>query len=165
MINIKDIRNFIVKELVNHIGKPVIPSNNIGKKPPYPYILYKFTTPYNSQNNSIEIDETIPSLGTKFKYDIKTTRIEQPSITISFTAVSKDEMESIDLAMQLKDWFRLKGYYLLKRNNLIVKSIEAFGNRDSLIVGDYERKVGFDVILRTVDETSIIVETIEQLGE
>lgn len=163
MINLESIRTKIVTGLTQYLGNPVILLGQNKPKPDYPYLTYKFTTPYKSPDGRpIELFNIVPSNDPSFDFDIEETKIEQPTITLSLTAYSLDSMQAHELALMARGWFECYGYQILKDSNLIVVSVEAMGNRDTLIVDDYEQRVGFDVILRTVSTISRRIETIEE---
>jgi hypothetical protein len=164
-MNIQAIRNGIVAGLYNHLQKPVIMAEQAENKPTYPYLSYKFIVPYNPDTGrGIEVSKLIPSDNPDFEYDFEETKIQQPTMTISFTAYSLDSLESQELALKAREWMDHIGYYDLKRLGVVVVSVEAMGNRDTLIVDEYERKVGFDVIIRVVHEVKRRLETIEEVN-
>ncbi len=161
-MNLKLIRNTIVYNLYKYTGVPVIEMEQTSKKPNYPFIGYKFIVPYNKDKTQGIFDEKlIPSLNKNFEYDIEETVIFQPKITLSITVYSNDSLEAQELANRAHDWFVHVGYYDLADINVTVVDTLAFGDRTLLIVDDYEHRVGFDTILRTVDEIKRVVETIE----
>lgn len=162
-MNLKLIRDGIVGKLMDYVGVPVVMLEQVAKKPKYPYIGYKFTVPYNPDRTQgiIETD-LVPSLDPKYEHDVEETVIFQPQMTISITVYAKDSLEAQELAKKAHDWFKHAGYYELDALNVVTVSTAAFGDRTTLIVDDYERRVGFDVILRTVDKIKRRVETIEE---
>jgi len=161
-MDIKAIRNGIVTELNNFLEVPVVTLEQNKPKPKYPFLTYKITTPYvKGFGMEVQTSKLIPSQNTNFEYDIEETIVDQPTFTISFTAYSKDSLESQELALKACNWFNHIGYYTLKNLDVVLVSIEAIGSRDTLIVDDYERRNGFDVILRTTHIVSRRVETIE----
>lgn len=162
MINYTGTRNVIVKELAAYLGFPVVMLEQAAKKPPYPFVGYKITTTYNpEQGQSIEINETVPSVTSEYEYDIERTVTEQPTITISVTAYSKIEEESTELALQAREWFRFQGEDILDGLNIVVVETTPVQNRDILLVEAYERRQGFDVILRISDQSTKRIDTIE----
>lgn len=160
-MNYPNIRNTIIKELAAYLGKQVVMVEQAHKKPPSPFIGYKVTTPYNPERGQpAEMDKAITSAAPNFDYDIERTITEQPTMTISFTAYAKTEDEAISLAMQAYSWFYFD-YDILSGNNIVVVEATSVQNRDTLIVDDYERRQGFDVILRVAQELKRTMPTIE----
>jgi len=145
---------------------PVVPQDQPGKKPSYPYMTYKFIVPYNQFNHQGNYSqELVPSNDKRFEYDIEETLELQPQMTLSLNAYCKGEpdnqMMAYETAKKAMDWFKHIGYQDLLDMNVVVVDIEAFGDRTVLIVDDYEARVGFDVIMRTTDAIKRRIETIE----
>jgi len=163
MINVIAIRNAVISALATYISHPVVMLDQAAKKPPYPFVGYKVITPYAPERGSVaEIDEMVPSANPDFEYDIERTAIEQPTMTISFTVYAKTEDEALSLALQAQEWLRFSGYDTLSENNVVVVETTPVQNRDTLIINDYERRQGFDAILRSVSESTKRIETLEQ---
>lgn len=164
-MDLEVIRNEIVFMLHNHIKKPVVMLEQAEEKPKYPFLSYNFTVPYNL-NNQRGIEETrlISTRKRKFEYDVEETIYLHPEFTLSINAYSLEQIESYNLAQKAMEWFKFVGRYDLDRLNVTVVSLEAFGNRNTLIADDYERRVGFDVILRTSDRIKRVIETIEEIN-
>ena len=162
-INIQEIIYFIVEELTRYLGYPVVPTESEGPKPKYPYIGYKTTTPYNlSGTKGNYTKRVIESLDNRFEHDIEETLEVQPTFTISVNAYSDDAFESQALIKKAHDWFKHIGYDDLSSINVVTVDVQSFTDRTLLIVDNYESRVGFDVILRTVDKIKRRVETIEK---
>ncbi|MGJ0848186.1 phage neck terminator protein [Tissierella praeacuta] len=161
MIAIKEIRDAIVKGLYDYLGLIPIPIEDAQKKDP-PYITYNFINSYTQQrgqgNYSIDF---VPSTDERFELDVEETLEVQPQATISINAYSKDKLEAQELAKKAMDWFKHIGWQYLYDSNIVVVSIEAFGDRSILIVDHYEFRIGFDVIIRFTDEIKRRFETIE----
>jgi len=158
MIDFKELRTAIVKGLSEHLDILVIMANQDAPKPDYPFMTYMFTTPMNSvvpQSGSYYSKEA----GDKLDYG----RRHYNRMTVSLTSFSQDSDEAHEKAFEAADWFTWKGYFHLKENNIVVVRIEAMTNRDTLIVGDYERRVGFDVQLRVPSKVEKEIEWIEEV--
>lgn len=162
MIAIKEIRNTIIKGLYEYLGLIPIPIEDVQPKEPYPYITYNFINPYTQQrgqgNYSIDF---VPSTDERFELDVEETLEVQPQATISINAYSKDKLEAQELAKKAMGWFKHAGWQYLYDNNIVVVSIEAFGDRSILIVDHYEYRVGMDIIIRFSDTITRRFETIE----
>lgn len=158
--DLETIRNEIVLSLYNYLNVPVIPLNTAVSKPGYPFIGYKFIVPYNTSGQGT-VTKLEAVSGDEAGY-INEVAYQQPQMTLSITAYSLNELESSVLAQKAHDFFKHVGYYDLERVNCAVVSSHGFGSRDTLIEDDYERRVGFDVIIRTADRVTRKLETIEQ---
>ena len=166
-MNYKAIRDGIVEELQKQLQIPVVPTDTTQPKPPYPFVSYKFTTLYRP-DASVMVRSPVENkpepeseLEPEFEYDIEYTLKEQPQMVLSINTYSLDEAEAYDIAIQVQDWFKLHGYRYLKENNLVVVDTTSFHDRSILIVDNFEKRIGFDVTLRTVHETKARVESIE----
>lgn len=162
-MNYRTIRNSIVKGLHEYLQCPVVPADNNKKKPDYPFVSYKFTTLYKAQGSHNLIRNVIPSSDPNFESDIEITRQEQPQMIISVLAYSLDEVEAYEVALKAKNWFIFQGYDYLKAANIIVVKTTTVQDRTIHIVDNYEKRAGFDVVLRTASEQKRIVETIETM--
>ncbi|MBC3889513.1 hypothetical protein GH810_14460 [Acetobacterium paludosum] len=159
------VTKLIVKRLHELLNAPVVPTDNVGDKPGYPFLSYKITTARIKPNGQPIMErELIASVNPLFEYDIKETAIEQPAFTISFIAYAAAEFDAIGLSQMALDTLNHNLYYELKDINAVVTSIEAVGDRSVLIVDNYEHRYGFDAIIRITSEASRIVETIENFN-
>lgn len=142
---------------VLELGIPttVIFAEQAGPKPDYPYIAIKETSSFNPATNQPYItDEDLPE-------DIKRMATSQPTMSLSVTSYGSTIQDATELAQQVHDWFTFGGYRMLKEKGYVVADIQSVMNRDSLMVDDYERRRGFDIILRFVHTQSRIVEEIK----
>ena len=158
MIEYKALRTALVTGLADHIDIPVIMANQNAPKPNYPFIRYTYTTPMNS---------IVPRAGSYYAEEsgemLDYGRKHHNRMTVSLTAISMDSDEAHEKALEAAEWFTWKGYFHLKENNIVVVRIEAMTNRDTLIVDDYERRVGFDVQLRVSSKVEKEIEWIEEV--
>lgn len=162
MINYTQIRDAIITQL-NAFMAPVqvIMSEQKEDKPPYPFIGYKVTSPYNEQAIGLPIEtyENDPNIPQNTLY----TRTEFPTMTISITAYSETIDEAEVNALKALSWFKYIGYQYLKDNGIVVVDTTSVQSRDTLIVSDYERRKGFDVILRVQSQVQRTIESIESV--
>lgn len=158
----RKIRNDIVKGLRNFLDVDIIPTDDIGKKPKYPYISYKFTTLKIPQGSHNIYKNIILSNDNRFEYDIEYTREEQPKMVISISAYSTDDVESYQLALDIESWFKFHGYQFLKGNGIVVVDTSNIQDRTIQIVDDYEKRQGLDVTIRVMDIQKFTTETIEE---
>lgn len=128
----------VLNGLNDYLPYPVIFAEQTGPKPSYPYVALKVLVDNISNGNQPSITNT----------EFEQTATTQPTMSISVTGYGTSFDEAADLVKGVHDWFSFVGYRALKNKNLVVSSIESIMNRDSLIVDDYERRRGFDVMLR-----------------
>ena len=163
MIDIISTRNNIISGLYNYINVPVIllnqakPKSKNENKIQYPFVGYKITTPYNSEGGQDVVTVSdIPNSD-----EVELTRSEQPTITISLTAYSTDEDEALQTALECRKWFEFIGEDYLKENDIVVVNLTSVQNREALIAGDFEKRIGFDIIIRVTSKIKRIVTTID----
>ena len=173
MIDYASIRNTIVKNLRLYLlpAYPYIdvfpqeekqPKPKAGNEIKYPFVCYKFTSPYIPQEGQDNImTELIASSDPNFEYDIKQTRGELPTMTLSLTTYSLDSEEAVELALKCQEWFSFAGDDTLETESITVVETTAIQDRRTLIIDDYEQRQGFDVILRVSSEVVRILPTIE----
>lgn len=159
------VTKLIVKRLHELLNVPVVPTDNIGKKPGYPFLSYKVTTARSKpKGHPIMVNELVDSGNPLFESDIKETAIEQPTFTISFMAYAATAFDAEGLAQTALAMVNHGLYYELKDINAVVASIEAVGDRTIQIVDHYENRYGFDAIIRITSEASRIIETMEEFN-
>lgn len=139
----------LINALKEYLERPVILADQSAPKPDYPYIAIK------------EMINHIPSPESITTAENKQTSTSQPTKSLSITAYSKSFNDVSELITRTYDWFRFVGYRKLKELGYVVERMEPIMNRDSLIVDDYERRRGFDVILRFVHQIERDFDVIE----
>lgn len=159
----RKIRNTIVIGLQKHLNIPVVPIDDIGDKPKYPYASYKFITLKIPQGSHNIYKEVIPSDDDRFQYDVEHTRTEQPKMVISISTYSTDDAESYQLALDIESWFKFHGYSFLKENGIVVVNTSNIQDRTIQIVDNYEKRQGIDVTIRVMDIQKCRTETIEEI--
>lgn len=143
----------VLKELSECVDVPVIFANQSAPKPKYPFITIKTMTANNPNGNH-------PSIINENNTDgINQTFSAQVTSTISVTALGNEDVSQE--VQSVHDWFSFIGYRKLKEKGLIISDVGSIANRDSLIVDDYERKQGFDVLVRYVKVVERNLENIE----
>lgn len=159
------VTKMMVKRLHEILNLPVVPTDNVGKKPDYPYVSYKITTARGKMEGQPIIEsELVASADPLFEFDIKETAITQPTFTLSFMAYAAAAFDASGLAQMALDTINHSLYYELQDINAVVVSIEAVGDRTIPIVDHYEYRYGFDAIIRITTEASRIVETMEEIN-
>ncbi len=165
MINYENIRNKIVSGLYEYMQTPIVPADQANRKPVYPYVSYKFVSLYIPEPGFKAQDEQlIASPNPDFALDIKQISSDQPNMVLSFTAISKSDIESAGVASEVRDWFSIHGYDFLKEQNIVVVESTTATDRTGLMIDDYERRYGFDVRLRVLDAIENVVEYIETVN-
>lgn len=162
MINYTQIRDDVITQLKSYLNIPVVLADQNEPKPSYPHFGYKVINPYSSEDGlAAETSEAIASLDENFDYDIKYTRSELPTMTISITTYSNTVDQAETIALSAASWFKFLGYEYLKSKNVVVVEVTDIQDRDTLIVDDYDRRRGFDVKLRVISQLTNIVSNIE----
>ena len=168
MNEVQTVRNALVSGLHEHTGRPVVMLEQAQKKPSYPFLGYKLTTPYAPESGQpVETWEPVPGQGQDFESDIQYTQTEQPQLIVSFTAYSMNDEAALELALQAHAWLSYFGREYLTDHHLVLVEITPVQNRDVLVVEDYERRQGFDATFRTALQRMKVVPSIEsaELGE
>lgn len=148
MIDQKKVNLIITKGIKAVTGCEVIKSNLAGAPiPPYPYI-------------SFTILRTETRKGT---YSGKGVRYMPLTQTWSFTVQGNDDDRTMDIAMKARDWLEETSRLELSDCGIIVQSVSAVQNRDTMLTVDYEYRKGFDAVLSMVNEVQESAdETIEK---
>ncbi|WP_301171033.1 phage neck terminator protein [Brevibacillus nitrificans] len=153
MIPFKAIRSTIVRGLASHLGLPVIELNGGGDIPKTAFLTYDF-------DQGIGESKGFP---VEFQEGSKIRQVETVPFTVSFLSYADDKATSIENAMRARDWFKTTGYEVLKDTvNVVVADLGPVENRDVLIGVEWERRQGFDVDFRTIDETEMALVTIDK---
>ncbi len=164
MIDFAQIRDDVINGLHGFMELIICEMEHIKKKPPYPFLAYKFIVPFNPQGGQpIETGSLVESKDPAWEHDYEYTRISHDTMTLSITTYSKNSDESHQLALKAHSWFSFYGYEYLAEKGIIVSRLMSVQPRDTLIINDYERRQGFDVVLRVVSELKRTVETIESV--
>ncbi|TQR29394.1 phage neck terminator protein [Brevibacillus brevis] len=153
MIPFRAIRSTIVQGLSKHLSLPVIELNGGGDIPKTAFLTYDF-------------EEAIgESTGFPVEFEVgdKIRQVETVPFTVSFFSYADDKATSVENAMKARDWFKTAGYEVLKDTvNVIVANYGSIENRDIKIGLEWERRHGFEIEFRTIDETERDLITIEK---
>jgi hypothetical protein len=141
-VNVKELRAVLIPAIKKHCGAPIIMADQMGERPKVPHATYKLTTPYGKAVGQAE--ET----GVVINGEYKLQRLSDYKTTISFTAYAMDDDDSVTLAQEIYDWFSFAGVDVLQSIGVAVADQTDVINRDAFVIEDYERRNGFDVILR-----------------
>lgn len=156
------LKNKIIKGLNEYMGCNIVPTDTAARKPEYPYLSYKITSPIENSGGFSLINKLVPSESEAFDYDIEVVRQEQAHFSLSVNAYSMDDDEACGFAIKAADWFKFMGYEYLISCNIVIVNVGNVGDRTAQIVDDYERRYGFDVRCRTARAIRKRVETIER---
>ena len=151
------VRNALIKGLHDYMNLLVIQSSTIGDMPKYPFVTYTVTSPYLRLGQNEEYTEEVNST-------YQNRHVLHYERVFSFTIVSKDEDEAMDLCVKAIRYFSNDGVLELKDKNIVIVEITNVAARDNFITIDYDRRYGFDVRIRLADEevreTADIIEKI-----
>lgn len=139
------VRNALIKGLHDYMNLLVIQSSTIGDMPKYPFITYTVTSPYLKVGFDEEYTEQVNST-------YQNRHVLHYERVFSFTIVSKDEDEAMDLCVKAIRYFSNDGVLELKDKNIVIVEITNVAARDNFITIDYDRRYGFDVRIRLADE-------------
>lgn len=133
MIDQERINRLLTEKLKKETGCEVVKSNLANAPiPDYPYI-------------SFTILNTDTGKGT---YSLSEGQRYIPlTQTWSFTVQSDQDNEAQLAAMKAKDWLEEQGRTCLNDNGIVVQSVGAITNRDTLLTIAYEYRKGFDAVL------------------
>lgn len=139
---------YIVTQLEQYAGCPVVLSNQTSPMPPYPYISYTIITPVHADGGT---------------YCLKDGIYYQPMLqTWSLTAHFDDCRACQRLGMRLYDFFARAGRMALQRKNIAVSSKTNLMQRDNLLTVQFEYRCGMDVTFRMMHQLEVTEGIIEQ---
>lgn len=148
MIDQERINLLLTGKLKEVTGCEVVKSNIANAPiPPYPYI-------------SFTILNTDTRKGTYSASEGK--RYIPLTQTWSFTVQGDKDNETQLVAMKAKDWLEETGRHCLSDNGIVLRSVGAITNRDTLLTVGYEYRKGFDAVLAIMNTVAgEFVETID----
>ena len=148
-------RNEIVYRLEQHIGCPVVLSEQIAEQPEYPYCYYSVLAPRIS-SHAFGLRELATD------GDIQTVQRSEPvAATMSFTFCSMNretdegyvygEDEALELAEKAHGFFLLNAHNVSTANgDIVINNVGAVANRSRFLIEETVRRYGFDVRLNFV---------------
>jgi hypothetical protein len=152
-VNIAEVRNALIPKIKAFCGVPIIQADQIGDKPDGAHATYKFTNAYGK-----DVGRPVEA------YDGNgMVQKETYKVTISLNAFDMDDDISRELAQQIYDWFQFHGVDDLMAANIAVVELTSIANRDAFVVENYERRNGFDVIIRVGRELARVVNDVERV--
>ena len=147
-----EVRNEIVYRLEQHIGCPVILSDQIAEQPEYPYCYYSVIAPRISSH----------AFGLRELVDTQIVQRSEPvAATMSFTFCSMNretdegyvygEDEALELAEKAHGFFLLNAHNVKTANgDIVINNVGAVANRSDFLIEETVRRYGFDVRLNFV---------------
>lgn len=141
-MKITEARDILIPAIAAFCKVPIIQADQTGDIPDGPHATYKFTTPYAKDVGQAETTFHSTDEGMELHHK------ENYKATLSITAYAMDSDISHDLAQQIHDWFGYQGHILLDNYGIVVVEKTNVVNRDAIFVEEYERRNGFDVIMR-----------------
>lgn len=153
MLNLNQIRNHIVASLFSALNVPVVPSDDDGNVPAYPFVYYTFTSPYIDQYGWDS--EWYEAEGVQ----MRKTSSKIIEVVMSFTAVSPKMDVATNICMAIKEHFDRTARESLSDLDIVVVNLSNAQNRSVMITDHYERRWGMDVRFRVRDTSSILSDT------
>lgn len=129
-------------------GRRVIEQLSTDKQPEYPFLSYTVINPYLNPKTYTDGDSIT----------------EEVEIVISYTWMSEDSMEVMSLAQTSATHIKARGTrQRLYDKGIVIVDTMGFGNRDTFITIETERRVGFDVKIRITHENTVPMEDFNQV--
>ncbi|MBH0171024.1 phage neck terminator protein [Fictibacillus sp. 18YEL24] len=152
MIDYESITATLNKLIKAETTYPVILHGANSKQPQYPFCTYTIISPFVQQSF---IDQ-----GDTFTQDVE--------IVISYTWVSDDPFKVLSLAQKTASFLQHSSTrQKLSDAKIAVVRIDGFGNRDTFLSIETERRTGFDlrIRIRTEDFRNLeVIETVNLVG-
>lgn len=163
-------RNAIVSGLEEHIGCPVLLSEQIPEIPDFPYCYYSVLTP-RATEHFFGLLETQSVPGGYVQ-----SRSEPVSATMSFTFCSMSrvtgdggyifgEDEALDLSEKANCFFLLKAHNIVTEyGDIVISNVGSPTNRTSFQVEESIRRYGFDIRFSYIRTDEIETEIVSNPG-
>jgi len=161
MIDLEGIQNWIIHKLWKYCDEiPIVPQNTSAPRPNYPFITYNWIVPYSpGSHNAAYIGEIVTEQGKDW---FKETRLDHPMMTLSFNSYARDPGTTEELIFKPYQFFSFDYRFELRHAGIVVTTITPIQDRTTLLESmQYERRLGFDVRLRTLSEVSGLKHLIE----
>jgi hypothetical protein len=156
-MNVQELRAILIPAIHKYCSAPIIMADQMGARPKVAHATYKFTTAHGKAVGQAE--ETVVIINGEYKLQ----RLSDYKVTISFSSYAMDDDESVALAQKIYDWFSFAGLDVLQSIGVAVADQTDIINRDAFVIEDYERRNGFDVILRVSRTQLKDIEWIEKV--
>ena len=150
-------KNAVIPPLSAFLGYQVIWADQVGERPDGPHATYKITLPYSKGAGK-------PNYTYKTEKDkFLAVSSENYRATISFSTFSMDDEISQEMAQNIHDWFNFHGSELLDDLGIVIVEVTDVTNRDAFILEGYERRYGFDIIIRHNRSISKVIDFFEHI--
>ncbi len=156
MLDYQSIRNTITGSLHAVLGIPVIPQDDDGSMPAYPYVTYTATSPYIVTTGQDVERRYLSEAG----YVLDSTKPVE--MVYSITAYDEDDDAAAAVCMRAVEYFSRVGRETLAAAGVVVVSIGSVQNRSFWLGDHYERRWGCDVRFRVVDRSILPADYIEE---
>lgn len=159
-------RNAIIYGLEQHIGCPVVLSEQIAEVQGFPYSYYSVLTPRISDHafGLREVQE-LPD-----GYMLKRSEPVKASMSFTFCSENRESEDGFiygeDEALELAE--KAHGYFLLDAHNIltetgevVINNVGSVANRSGFLVQDTIRRYGFDVMfsyVRTDEKPTVTIQ-------
>lgn len=126
--------NIVITERLKEVTGCEVVKANIADAhiPPHPYISFSILST-DTRKGTYSVDN-----GCRYMPLLQTW---------SFTVQGDRDNKAQLVAMMAKDWLEESGRTYLNDNGIVVQSVGAITNRDTLLTVDYEYRKGFDAVL------------------
>lgn len=169
MIDIVALQKRIVDGLHDHVKQygvtAIIERDQAGDKPKYPFIGIKWLTIIPEIGMDRRTRAIIPSDDPRFPKDVEYRYVRSPRVTLSVTAFDRDGTRIHTLSQAAHEWFSIPEFandWLEPYDTTIVSTL-AIEDRDTMLDREVERRQGFDVRMRVLNEVRVKVPTIERV--
>ncbi|MBM7623651.1 LIC_12616 family protein [Sporohalobacter salinus] len=129
-------------------------------------VMYNVSTPYETNTQTVESREVVPSTDDNFKNDVIYHYLLAPRITISVNVYSDSQGDARKIALQLREWFeidKLGNRFFKENHNGVVKqnTLTEVDDRTTMVETSYQKRFSFDCDVELEEEISVREKTIE----
>lgn len=169
MIDIETIQNRMVEGFLAHMQQygitKVVERDQDAPKPQYPFIGFKWTSIVPEGGGPRRTKRPVPSSDPDWEHDVEYHYVRNPEPILSVTIYDGDGSRIHGLTQAAHTWWsigELAGDWLRPVNAVVAEAM-AIHDRDTVLDREIERRQGFDVRLRVLDEVRVTVPTIERV--
>ncbi len=163
MLDFEAIRNFIVHQLHQFTERSVVPQNDPGERPGYPFHAYHFIAPYTPGiGRPVEAGKVVTDEDGKQWWEQE--RREFPTMTMSLSTYAGEQAACMEAALQVRRFFEFDGVDDLYTFGIVVVEVTPIADRTVLLDDQrYERRLGFDVIIGVTSRITRLIDFIERV--
>ena len=156
-------RNALVTGLREYLRKVfpgimLVQLNPGAPRPDYPFVAFEPIVPLTP--GSVVVTEQARSYGGT----IVESRYTQDRMTFSWSIYDDDIDRAYRIATRAMQWFRHDGHEQMKAKGMILVECTGIQNRDVYNVDSWERRLGFDTIIRAINKADIQTNNIEHIS-